>query len=87
MAVFSRGSVLGGVLLQGLCPVLGLPGALSWATSRMWAVAQKEKNMFCRGAWVAQLVGHLTLDFDSGHDPRVVGLSPTPGSMPSVEPA
>ena len=28
--------------------------------------AQKE------GAWVAQLVEHLTLNFSSGHDPRVV---------------
>ena len=77
-----------GSFLQGLCPGrCPSPGALSWAVSRMWAVAQQEKNMFCRGAWVAQLVDHLTLDFDSGHDPRVVGLSPTLGSMPSVEPA
>ena len=29
-----------------------------------------------RGAWVAQSVKHLTLDFGSGHDPRVVGSSP-----------
>ena len=26
-----------------------------------------------RSAWVAQLVKHLTLDFDSGHDLRVIG--------------
>ena len=32
-----------------------------------------------RGAWVAQSVELLTLDFSSGHDPRVVGL--TPGSV------
>ena len=29
------------------------------------------------GAWVAQLVEHLTLDFSLGHDLRVVRLSPT----------
>ena len=40
-----------------------------------------------RGAWVAQLVEHLTLDFGLGHDPRVVGLSLTLGSALSVEPA
>ena len=28
------------------------------------------------GAWVAQLVKHPTLDFGSGHDLRVVRLSP-----------
>ena len=28
------------------------------------------------GAWVAQLVKHLTLDFHSGHDLRVVRSSP-----------
>ena len=30
-----------------------------------------------RGAWRAQLVGLLTLDFGSGHDLRVMGSSPT----------
>jgi len=33
-----------------------------------------------RGAWVVQLVKHCTLDFSSGHDLRVVGLSPESGS-------
>ena len=28
------------------------------------------------GAWVAQSVEHLPLDFGSGHDLKVVGLSP-----------
>ena len=28
------------------------------------------------GIWVAQLVECLTLDFGSGHGPRVMGLSP-----------
>ena len=33
------------------------------------------------GAWAAQSVKHLTLDFCSGHDLRVVGLTPTSGFM------
>ena len=39
-----------------------------------------------RGTWVVQLVERLTLDFGSGHDPRVTGLSPNLGSVLSVEP-
>ena len=39
------------------------------------------------GAWVAHWIEHLTLDFSSGHDPRVVGLSPVSGSAWSGEPA
>jgi len=34
-----------------------------------------------RGAWMAQSVEHPTLDFSSGHDLRVVGLSPVLGSV------
>jgi len=34
------------------------------------------------GAWVAQLVEHLTLDFGSGHDLGFVKLSPMSGSVP-----
>ena len=37
------------------------------------------------GAWVAQWVEHLTLDFASGHDPRVMGSSPVSGSAWSME--
>ena len=39
-----------------------------------------------RGAWVAQSVKPLTLDFSSGHDLRVLGLSLTlaPRSMRSL---
>ena len=37
--------------------------------------------------WVAQSVECLTLDFCSGHDLRVVGLSPTSSSMFIVESA
>ena len=40
-----------------------------------------------RGAWVAQVVEHLTLDFGSSHDPRVMGSSSASGFTLSVEPA
>ena len=40
-----------------------------------------------RGTYVAQSVDCPTLDFGSGHDPRVVGSSPKLGSGLSVEPA
>ena len=36
---------------------------------------------------MVQSVERPTLDFGSGRDPRVVGLSPTLGSMLSVMPA
>ena len=36
-------------------------------------------------ACVAQLIEHQTVDFDSSHDPRVVGLNPMLGSVPNVE--
>ena len=39
------------------------------------------------GAWVAQLDGHPTLDFDSGPAPRVMGSSPMSGSVLGMEPA
>ena len=45
------------------------------------------RNGYLRGTWVAQSVECLTLDLGSGHDPRVVGLSPTSDSTLSVEPA
>ena len=38
-----------------------------------------------RDAWVAQSVEHPTLDFGSGLDPRVLGSSPTSGSVLSME--
>ena len=37
------------------------------------------------GAWVAQSVDHLTLDYSSGYDPKVMGLSPESGSTLRVE--
>ena len=36
---------------------------------------------------MAQGVEPPTLDFGSGHDPRVTGLSPASGSVLSVEPS
>lgn len=33
------------------------------------------------GAWVAQSVGHLILDFDSGPELEVMGLSPAKHSV------
>jgi len=40
-----------------------------------------------RGAWVAQLFGHPTLDFSSGHDLGVVGSSPVSDAAFSGESA
>ena len=42
--------------------------------------------MHDQGAWVAQSVECLTLDFGSGHDPRVLGSSPVSGSLLGAEP-
>jgi len=39
------------------------------------------------GAWVAQLIEQLALDFGSGHDLRVLGSSPASGSVLSGESA
>ena len=39
-----------------------------------------------RGAWVAQSVKCLTLDFKSGHDFMVVRLNPVSGSVLGMEP-
>ena len=43
--------------------------------------------MLQQGAWLAQLVRRWTLDFNFGHDFRVVRLSPTLGSVLGVQPA
>ena len=39
------------------------------------------------GTCTAQSGGHPTLDFGSGHDPRVIGSSSASGSVMSMEPA
>jgi len=45
-------------------------------------------NVTCfRGAWMGQLVEHPILGFSSGHDLRVLGSSPTSGSVISMESA
>ena len=45
----------------------------------------KVKSEGSGDTWVAQSVEHRTLDFGSGHDPRVVGSSPhVLGSMLSM---
>ena len=43
-------------------------------------------KMLLRGTWVPQLAECPTLEFGSGHDPRVMGLSPASGSVLSLEP-
>ena len=43
------------------------------------------KSKVAGATWVAQLVERLTLDFGSGHDPRVVRLGPVSGSMFSMD--
>ena len=40
-----------------------------------------KKKKLLRGTCMAQLVKHLTLDFGSGYDFRVMTLSPASGSM------
>ena len=50
-----------------------------------WNASQKAK---LRGAWVAQSVGRLTLDFSSGHDRMVLEIEPHIGLCTnSAEPA
>ena len=45
------------------------------------------QNDIFQDAWVAQSVKCATLDFSSGHDPRVMGSSSASGSVLSVGPA
>ena len=45
------------------------------------------KILTFRGAWVAQSAKWLTLGFGSGLDLRVLGWSPTSGSVLSIESA
>ena len=46
-----------------------------------WEIQKEGRKHKRQGDWVAQSVKHLTLDSDSGHDPRIVGSSLTLGSM------
>ena len=45
---------------------------------------RKFKNWTGAPQWLSWLGGHLTFDFSSGHDLRVVKLGPTSGSTLSV---
>ena len=50
----------------------------------------EEKNIkinSSRGAWVAQSVKHLPLDFGSGHDPQGCGMEPCIDSLLGMEPS
>ena len=53
----------------------------------LMALGWQRKAELGLGAWGAQSVEHLTLDFSSGHDPRVVRYSAESGSVLSGEPA
>ena len=46
-----------------------------------------DQKVSFQGAWVAQSVKHLTLDFSSGPDLRVVGSSPASDSVLNGESA
>ena len=54
-----------------------------WLPVPTWSI----KTIINGGTWVAQSIEHPALDFSSGHDPRVVGSSPTLGSVVGMEPA
>lgn len=65
-----------------------LKGYLLRSLDCWWWKKQKISNL-CNlwGTWVAQSVEHPTLDFCSGHDRRVMGSSPVPGSVLNMESA
>ena len=44
------------------------------------------RNLQYQGAWVAQLVKHLTLDLSSALDHRIMSSNPTLDSMLGMEP-
>ena len=46
---------------------------------QIWKGKDKIKRPVERGAWVAQMVKHGTLDFSSGHDLTVRGFEPCVG--------
>ena len=60
----------------------GHVGKKAWPLTFLLAVFRAGNSW---GTWGAQSVEHPTLDFGSGHDPRVVGLSPASGSALSVD--
>ena len=68
--------------------------AVNWVGARgtntlptMYRTDPTTKDYLPRDVWVAQSVEHLTLDFGSGHDPRIVVSSSKWGSVLSMDPA
>ena len=53
----------------------------------LWGITLTLLKNIPRGTWVVQSTEHLTLEFGSGHDPKVVGSNPVSGSVLNVEPA
>ena len=56
----------------------GGSGGISFRKVTLFSLHQDRKRWRTEvgdygGAWVAQYIEHLTLDFGTGHDPRVVG--------------
>ena len=72
---------------EGPCMSWGSPAhiMLSHQTSHI-KLRKLLRTPYSGGAWIPQLVKHLTLDFSSGHDPRVVRWSPASGSMLGMRP-
>ena len=67
---YSPRTVLGALQTELICPLMSLEAVI---TRRMIIIVRIAKS---RGSWVAQLVKQPTIDFSSGHDLRVMGLSP-----------
>ena len=53
----------------------------SWKTAFVPEVASKFKNHKYRGTGVAQILNNKVSAFGSGHDPKVLELSPVSGSL------
>ena len=48
----------------------------AWDSLFPYTTLFRSNKSFLGGTWAAQSIEHLTLDFSSGRDPRVVGSSP-----------
>ena len=71
------------------CIHLSHYGLLTLCTnfSNQPSLLRDQKCIYLWDAWVVQLVEHLTPEFSLGHGPRVMGSSPTLGSVLCMEPA
>ena len=65
-------------LIPVIYPLLGF---------QVQVTSRKEKSTHGAGARVIQLVERPTVNFGSGHDPSILGLNPTWGSVLSMLPA